>query len=245
MTKIIPVSQLLNLSSKVALVTGGYEGIGLGITSRLAAAGAQVIVMGRDLVKAEASTAQLNAQGLKVKAMQGDVSVEADVQRVVADVISNFGQIDILVNNAGIFPNQPVAQMALADFQKVIAVNLQGVFLLSKYVSAEMIKKGAGGRIINITSIDALHPSMIGLALTFNLSITIPALMAVFSKSSVCAGLFSSKRLKSKEETMGVLPIFSVRRTILSKPASSFWSFLNVARRCSNSIIGSYNRVYV
>ena len=164
MTKIIPVSQLLNLSSKVALVTGGYEGIGLGITSRLAAAGAQVIVMGRDLVKAEASTAQLNAQGLKVKAMQGDVSVEADVQRVVADVISNFGQIDILVNNAGIFPNQPVAQMALADFQKVIAVNLQGVFLLSKYVSAEMIKKGAGGSIINITSIDALHPSMIGLA---------------------------------------------------------------------------------
>src|SRR3989344_576220 len=83
---------------------------------------------------------------------------------MVEEAVSDFGAVDILVNNAGIYPSIPVHQMTLDDFEKVLAVNLKGVFLCTKYVSEEMIKQGKGGKIINITSIDALHPSSVGLA---------------------------------------------------------------------------------
>ncbi len=82
----------------------------------------------------------------------------------MAKTTESFGKIDILVNNAGIYPFQPLAVMTEADFMKVINVNLKGTFLCTKFVSDQMIKQGQGGKIINITSIDALHPSMIGLA---------------------------------------------------------------------------------
>jgi len=72
--------------------------------------------------------------------------------------------MDILVNNAGIYPSIPLFQMTFDDFDKILAVNLEGVFLTTKYASEKMIALGKGGRIINITSIDALHPSMVGLS---------------------------------------------------------------------------------
>src|SRR3989338_2530665 len=83
---------------------------------------------------------------------------------LIQKTVDAYGSIDILVNNAGIFPSIPVSQMTLADFEKVLSVNLKGVFLCTKYVSEQMIKQGKGGKIINITSIDALHPSSVGLA---------------------------------------------------------------------------------
>jgi 2-deoxy-D-gluconate 3-dehydrogenase len=72
--------------------------------------------------------------------------------------------VNILVNNAGVYPEIPLQQMSLSDFEKVLAINLNGVFLCTKYVSEQMIKQEKGGKIINITSIDALHPSSVGLA---------------------------------------------------------------------------------
>ena len=83
---------------------------------------------------------------------------------MVAETVAAFGSVDILVNNAGIYPSIPVSQMTATDFEKVISINLKGVFLTTKYVSEQMIKQGKGGRIINITSVDALHPSSVGLA---------------------------------------------------------------------------------
>ncbi|MCL4366496.1 SDR family oxidoreductase, partial [Patescibacteria group bacterium] len=74
------------------------------------------------------------------------------------------GGVDILVNNAGIYPTIPLVDMTAENFDKVIAVNLKGVFLCVKYVSEQMIKQGREGKIINVTSIDALHPSAVGLA---------------------------------------------------------------------------------
>ncbi|MDE1834960.1 MAG: SDR family oxidoreductase, partial [Candidatus Micrarchaeota archaeon] len=89
---------------------------------------------------------------------------EEQVKSLVEQTARACGSIDILVNNAGVYPSIPLRQMSLADFDKVIKINLEGVFLCTKYVSEQMIKQGKGGKIINITSIDALHPSMIGLA---------------------------------------------------------------------------------
>lgn len=161
---IIPKDKLLSLDGKVAIITGSTVGIGYGIAYRLGEAGAKVILTGRDPEEGKKAEEELAAKGYEVKFIKVDVSIEEEVKMLVAESIKTFGRIDILVNNAGIFPFLPLAQMTTADFEKVINTNLKGVFLMTKYVSQEMIKKGEGGKIINITSIDAIHPSMVGLA---------------------------------------------------------------------------------
>lgn len=162
--EITPFSNLLNLSGKTAVVTGGGAGIGLGISYRLAEAGANVMIVGRNEQEINEAALQLTDKGWNVKGIKGDVSIEEDVKKIVEETINAFGSLDILINNAGIYPSIPLSQMALADFEKVISINLKGVFLCTKYASEQMIKQGKGGKIINITSIDALHPSAVGLA---------------------------------------------------------------------------------
>jgi 2-deoxy-D-gluconate 3-dehydrogenase len=160
-----PVKELLQLSGKTAIVTGGAMGIGLGIVHRLAEAGAKVYISDLNHEVAENKARELAAKGYTVKSGSSvDVSVENDVMNMVKQCVTEFGSIDILVNNAGIYPNIPFSKMTLADFEKVLHVNLLGVFLCTKYVSEQMIAQGNGGKIINITSVDAIHPSMIGLA---------------------------------------------------------------------------------
>ena len=162
--EIVSNNKLLDLTGKTAIVTGGALGIGRGITYRLAEAGANVVIANRTKEEADKVVAELSAKGWHLRAERTDVSLEADVKNMVGETINTFGSIDILVNNAGIFPSIPVHQMSLADFEKVLSINLKGVFLCTKYVSEKMIEQGKGGKIINITSIDALHPSSIGLA---------------------------------------------------------------------------------
>ncbi len=159
----IPINRLLDLSGKTVIVTGAV-GIGFGIAYRLAQAGANVVIASKNVQEAAESAVKLTEKGWKVKAIQTDVSSEDDVKKMVTETVQAFGGIDILVNNAGIFPSIPVSQMTLQDFEAVLAINLKGVFLCTKYATEQMIKQGRGGRIINITSIDALHPSTVGLA---------------------------------------------------------------------------------
>ncbi len=154
---------MLDISGKSAIVTGAV-GIGYGIAYRLAEAGASVMIASRSEEEAAGTAAKLTEKGWKAKGLHTDVSNEIDVKRMVEQTVNTFGSVDILVNNAGIYPSTPVSQMTLEQFKKVVAVNLEGVFLCSKYTSEQMIKQGKGGKIINITSIDALHPSSIGLA---------------------------------------------------------------------------------
>ncbi len=162
--EVIPVSKLLDLSGKTAIVTGGAIGIGFGIASRLAEAGASIVIANRTAEEADKAVAELSQKGYKVSAVTTDVSKEEDVKNMVARTVELYQGIDILVNNAGIYPSIPVSQMTLDDFEQVIKVNLEGVFLTTKYASEQMVKQGKGGRIINVTSIDALHPSSVGLA---------------------------------------------------------------------------------
>lgn len=157
-------SNLLDLPEKVAIVTGGAVGIGLGIVSRLAEAGASVMIADMSPEDSEKAVSGLSGKGFKVKATITDVSSEENVKNLIEETVKTFGAIDILVNNAGIYPNIPLSQMTLENFEKVINVNLKGAFLTTKYASEEMIKQGKGGKIINVSSIDALHPSMVGLA---------------------------------------------------------------------------------
>ena len=160
----ISFSKLLDLSSKTAIVTGGAMGIGLGIATRLAEAGANVVIADFNQDAAAKASADLNSAGYKTAYIKTDVSLENDVLSAVDFAVKTFGGLHILVNNAGIYPNVPVMQMNTADFEKVISVNLKSVFLFTKAASTVMINQGQGGKIINITSVDALHPSGVGLA---------------------------------------------------------------------------------
>jgi 2-deoxy-D-gluconate 3-dehydrogenase len=158
------IANLVSLKDKTAIVTGGAVGIGFGVSMRLAEAGANVVVADIHKENAELAVKELKRRGNFAMAVEADVSNEEHVSAMVKATADQFGSVDILVNNAGIYPNIPVMKMSLADFDKVISVNLKGVFLCTKYVAEKMIEQGRGGKIINITSIDALHPSMVGLA---------------------------------------------------------------------------------
>jgi 2-deoxy-D-gluconate 3-dehydrogenase len=157
------LKQLLDLSGKAAIVTGGAKGIGLGIAYRLAEAGAAVLIADMDEAAAGKAAKDLESKGWKATAVKCDVSDEEQVKTMVQTCRSQFGSVDILVNNAGIYPQKPVADMTQDEFEKVMHVNLRSVFLTTKHASKAMKEKG-GGKIINVTSIDALHPSMVGLA---------------------------------------------------------------------------------
>lgn len=159
------ISKLLSLEGLVAIVTGGAAGIGQGIADRLHEAGANVVVADWNEEDANNQASKLNElRAGSALAVKTDVSNKQDIDNLIAKTIETFGQINILVNNAGIFPSQPLSEMSEDDFMKVINVNLRGVYLTTKAVSTQMIEQGKGGKIINITSIDALHPSMVGLA---------------------------------------------------------------------------------
>ena len=161
---LLPNSKLLDLTGKTVIVTGGTVGIGFGITSRLAEAGANVVVANRNIEEANKAVEELTQKGFKVRAVKADVSQEADVKNLINETVTLFGGLDILVNNAGVFPFALLADLTSEQFDKVVAINLRGVFLTMKYASELMIKQGRGGKIINVTSIDAIHPSMAGLA---------------------------------------------------------------------------------
>lgn len=154
----------MSLAGKAAIVTGGAQGIGFGIAYRLAEAGAKVMIADFKEEEAQQAVGKLTEKGWTAKFTKTDISDEENVKGLIAETVNAFGALDILVNNAGIYPSMPVEQMTSADFDKVIAVNLKGVFLCVKYGAEQMIKQGNGGKIINVTSIDALHPSTIGLA---------------------------------------------------------------------------------
>ena len=151
------------LTGKVGLVTGGAMGIGFGIVKRFVAEGANVLLADLDGEAAQAAARKLDGPG-RVQVMQADIAEEGAGERLVAGCVEAFGTLDVLVNNAGIFPQVPVLQMTPELFDRVYRINLKGLAFASKAAAAKMIEQGRGGKIINIASIDAFHPSMVGLA---------------------------------------------------------------------------------
>lgn len=152
------------LKGKVALVTGGAMGIGFGIVERFAEEGAEVLLADLDGEAAAASAAKLAGRPGRVVAVGADVAEDGIGERLVERCVAEFGGIDVLVNNAGIFPLAPVLTMSPELFDRVIRVNLRGLVFIAKAAAARMVAQGRGGRIINIASVDAFHPSMVGLA---------------------------------------------------------------------------------
>jgi 2-deoxy-D-gluconate 3-dehydrogenase len=159
------LEELIWLSGRVAIVTGGAMGIGLGIARRLHEAGADVVIA--DLDEASAHEAAGSLERIRAEsalAVGCDVADPASVEALIDRTVECFGGLDILVNNAGIYPMVPLAELDVETFRRVLDVNLTGLFLCTKGAAEWMIARGRSGRIVNVTSIDALHPSMIGLS---------------------------------------------------------------------------------
>ena len=153
------VRDLFDLSGRIAIVTGGATGIGLQMADALAELGASVVLCGRDGGRCERAAADLErARGIRCAGLACDVSSSDDVTRLVAETCDRFGRIDVLVNNAGTAWAGPVEDTPLRGWQKVVDVNLTGVFLCSQAVGRVMIGQG-GGRIVNIASITGLRGS--------------------------------------------------------------------------------------
>ena len=151
------VRDLFDLRGSIAIVTGGATGIGLQMADALAELGANVVVCGRDGGRCERAAADLErARGVRCAGLACDVSSSDDVSRLVAETCRRFGRIDVLVNNAGTAWAGPVEDTPLRGWQKVVDVNLTGVFLCSQAVGRAMIGQG-GGKIVNIASITGLR----------------------------------------------------------------------------------------
>lgn len=144
---------MTELNGKVAIVTGAGKGIGRAVAQRLAEAGASVICADLD----EAATTAV-AEQVGGAAVVCDVTDEAQVQKLVADAVAEHGSLDVLVCSAGIASVAPLVEMSLQEWRRVLAVDLDGVFLCTKHAAAAMAASG-GGSIINIASIKAFGGS--------------------------------------------------------------------------------------
>ena len=145
-----------SLEGKIALVTGGSQGIGESIAKALAAAGAHVVVAARGEEKAAAVAGAIVAAGGKAEPLRLDVGDPASVSAAFKAVALKHGKLDILVNNAGITDDGLILRMSKESWDKVIATDLTGVFLCAQEAAKLMLKKRVPGRIVNITSVVGL-----------------------------------------------------------------------------------------
>ena len=142
------INDLTSLGGKVAVITGGASGIGLGVGSRLAEAGAEVALLDIDDGKGQEAVQVLKEQGLHLRYY---VTSNADCKRVTEQIISDFGKIDILFNNAGVAIRKNTVDLAEEEWDLALNVSLKGIYLLSHHVLPHMIA-GGGGSIINTGS---------------------------------------------------------------------------------------------
>ena len=151
-------AQLFDLSGKVAIVTGGNGGIGLGIAKGLARAGASVVVAARNPDKTSVSVRELQQIGGRATGISTDVADEVSVAAMAKAAVDEFGRIDILVNNAGIGIRKAPQDYTIDEWRKVVDVNLTGSFLCAREVYPHMVEAGAG-KIINIGSMTSIFGS--------------------------------------------------------------------------------------
>ena len=145
----------MRLQDKVALITGASSGIGKAIAKRFAAEGAHVVVNyrpGGDMDN-EAAQAEAASFGSSSIAVAADVSKREDVERMMEEIMRQFGRLDIAINNAGIEIKKPFLEVTDEEWNKVIAVNLYGSYLVSQVAARQMVKQGQGGKLVFISSV--------------------------------------------------------------------------------------------
>ncbi|MCH8850225.1 MAG: SDR family oxidoreductase [Chloroflexi bacterium] len=145
----------MQLEGKVALITGGASGIGLGVATRFVAEGARVMLAD---VNAEAATQRAAELGEASAWVQADLSGEAGAETMVAETVKRFGRLDIAVNAAGIGTLAAVVDQTIEQWDAVLNLDLRGIFLSTKHEARQLIEQGDGGAIVNIASVNARQP---------------------------------------------------------------------------------------
>ena len=146
----------MRLADKVALVTGAAQGIGLACADAFSREGARVVLADVNEEAGRKAAAEMAKAGREAIFVRCDVSRRAEVEAAVAAAVQAFGRLDVLVANAGIVHAAEFLDLAEADFDRVIAVNLKGVFLAGQAAARQMVKQGGGGAIVNMSSVNAV-----------------------------------------------------------------------------------------
>lgn len=150
----MPVLDRFRLDGRTAVVTGSTRGLGRAFARALAEAGANVVVVGRDAGAAAETTEDLEAIGVETLTVLADVTVRADLERVLSLSLARFGRVDVLVNNAGACVHRPALDVTDEEWRSVLDVNLTGVWMASQVFGRHMVDAG-GGTIVNIGSMSA------------------------------------------------------------------------------------------
>ncbi len=145
------------VSGRVALVTGGSRGLGRVFANALGAAGFRVAICARGAARLHETAAALAAAGIECLPLVTDVSVSAEVDRMVAAIVAEWGGLDVLVNNAGVIAEGGADDTTDDDWNRVLATNLSGAFYAVRAAGRHMIERGKGGRIVNIGSVGGLR----------------------------------------------------------------------------------------
>lgn len=147
---------MFDLTGKVALVTGGYHGIGRAIAEGLAEAGASIVICARSYQRCLEACSEIGKVGVKTLPLRCDITKAEEISDLVRKTVEVMGRIDILVNNAGVGGSEkPILKMSEEDWDSAVDIDLKGAFLCTRAVVPEMIKQG-GGKIINVASIAAM-----------------------------------------------------------------------------------------
>ena len=146
----------MRLKDKVAVITGGAKGIGLACGQCMAAEGAKVVLSDVDVEAGEAAAEALQAEGHDALFVECDAGDKAQIDALIDRAVAAFGSVDIVVANAGIVIANDFLDFSEEDFDKVIRVNLKGVFLTGQAAARQMVKQGTGGAIINMSSVQAV-----------------------------------------------------------------------------------------
>ena len=149
------IKELFSLKDRVAIVTGGGQGLGKSMAIGLAQAGANIVIAARRIESAMETKKEIEAIGVKCTVIKGDMRVEEDVKNMVAKVMEEYGKIDILFNNAGTWRGDDAEKVTTEDWKEVIDVNLTGPFIVSREVGKVMLAQKKGS-IVNIASMSGM-----------------------------------------------------------------------------------------
>ena len=209
------VKSLLDLNGRVALVTGGSRGLGLQIAEALGEMGAKLAITARKKDELEEAAKKLSAAGMSVQAYVCDIGKREAIAPMAAQVLENFGKVDILVNNAGATWGAPAEQHPLDAWDKLVNVNLSGLFVLTQVIAAKSMIPAKWGRIINVASIAGLMGQDPRFAPTAAYTATKHGVVGLtrqlaaewgvhgITVNAICPGFFPSKMTRATLETTG------------------------------------------